>query len=106
MAQISERWANHLARQAARAQEPTAPVPTGRVVVTGTVVAQKTSETQWGTTYKILIKSPIGFKVWCSEPSNWYADKGDEITVKVTIEASPDDVTFGFGKRPTLVVAK
>lgn len=83
------------------------PAPEGRVVVTGEVASTKVVEGDYGTTYKMLVKSDEGYKVWCSVPSALLETttleeaKGRRITFTATLEPSRDDVAFAFGKRPT-----
>lgn len=61
---------NTAAKKIAAAAEAEAhPAPTGRVVVTGEVVSAKVKESEFGTTYKVLVKDDQGFKVWCSLPA-------------------------------------
>jgi hypothetical protein len=45
------------------------PAPTGRVVVTGEIISAKVKESEFGDSYKILVKDDAGFKVWCSLPA-------------------------------------
>lgn len=82
-------------------------VPTGRVVIEGTVLSTKSVEqqagpygTQWVT--KMLVQADEGWKVWSTLPSSLPAstDKGDRIRFTATVTASDDDPTFGFAKRP------
>lgn len=86
--------------------EAAGPVPTGRVLVTGIVLALKEVERQAfyygddGLTTKVLIKLENGSKVWGTRFAN--IDKGQTVTFKATIEASKDDLKFGFFKRPAL----
>jgi hypothetical protein len=75
-------------------------VPTGRIVIEGVVVARKLQESNYGTTYKLLIEGE-GWKVWGTEPRALYAEKGDRVRLTATVEASADDPAFGFYSRPT-----
>lgn len=109
----AERAAEQAAEQAAAAD-----CPTGRVVVTGTVLSVKLKESQWGDTLKMLVKDDTGFKCWCTVPSalevrevtmsegedTWTEQrgpKGGRVEFTVTMEPSKDDPKFGFGKRPS-----
>lgn len=97
-------------RKAARAAEEQAakdagliePAPTGKAVVTGTVLSTKLQESQYGNTWKMLVKDDRGFKVWCSIPAAIAdAAKDMRVTFSITLEPSKDDPYFSFGKRPT-----
>lgn len=77
------------------------PVPTGRVQVEGEVIGFKTVDSEYGTTYKMILKLDNGSKVYLTVPSSIDPDKGARVRLTVTIEASADDANFGFGKRPT-----
>lgn len=80
---------------------PAAPVLTGTVTITGTVQAVRTDETPYGPQRKMRVVDDRGFAVWGSVPNAIYAAKrGDRVTFTATVEASSDDPTFGFFKRP------
>jgi hypothetical protein len=87
------------ARQAE--QEAAAPCPTGRIVVTGTVLSTKLQDSIYGSVLKMLVRDESGFKVWSTVPGGENLNKGDQITFTVSVEPSRDDPKFGFGKRPT-----
>ena len=83
-------------------------VPTGRVVVEGKVLSVKSQESQYGTTWKMLVQHEDGWKVWGSIPASlrdevsYYSDlKGQRVRFTAAVEASNDDQLFGFFKRPT-----
>jgi len=81
---------------------PKAPVPTGRVEVTGTVISTREEWSQYGTQCKALIEDDRGFRLWGNLPSAIYrAEKGDRVTFVAGLTASRDDEFFGFWKRPT-----
>lgn len=93
------------AARATEATEPTAPVPTGRVTVTGEVVALRWDNTQWGSVQKMLVKVTTtdgAYKVWGSVPAGLDASRGDVVTMKATLERSDRDEAFGFFKRPSV----
>lgn len=77
--------------------------PEGRVTVTGVILSTKVVEGFYGATVKMLLKLENNSRVWLTAPSKTVADRGDTITVTATFEVSKDDVSFAFGKRPTLV---
>jgi hypothetical protein len=83
--------------------EPKVPVVTGKSVdITGKVLSLKMRESQWGESLKMLIKDDRGFKVWGTVPKTIVAaiETGDRVAFTATVEASDDDETFGFAKRP------
>lgn len=86
-------------RQAER--DAAAPVVEGRETVTGEVISVKLIESQYGVTEKMLVKDTRGFKVWGPVPRSIEVERGDRVTFTATLEASNDDETFGFFKRPT-----
>ena len=105
-------------RTAKQAEAATHPVPAGREVVTGEIIAVKTVEGDYGTAYKMTVKDDRGFRVYCSIPKaqsdelafgedydpehGWLqAAKGRRITFTATLTPSNDDTAFGFGSRPT-----
>ena len=90
-------------KKATEAAEVKGPAPTGRVTVTGEVLSTKTVDGFYGSTLKMLLKLDNGSRVWLTVPGKAVADKGNLLTVTATFEASKDDVSFAFGKRPTLV---
>lgn len=76
--------------------------PEGRVEFTGEVLSIKEQESQYGTTWKMLVKSvDKGFKVFCTIPSSMDVVRGSRVQLCVTITRSDKDPKFGFGKRPT-----
>jgi hypothetical protein len=102
------------ARDTARAAEQAsaAPVPSGRVVITGTVVKVDWKENGFGGREVMTVKHADGWLVWGSVPKslNTNADgfltvdsgvkAGDTVTFTATVEAS-DRPEFGFFTRPT-----
>lgn len=83
---------------------PTEPLTEGRRVVTGTIVSLKWQSNDFGGCEKMLVVEAgegAGNKVWMTRPADLYgAEKGDQITVTVTVTRSNDDPHFGFGSRP------
>ncbi|QXE31788.1 hypothetical protein [Microbacterium paraoxydans] len=77
------------------------PVPTGRTLIQGEILATKTTDTQWGITVKILVQGE-GWRVWGTKPSEIStAARGDVVAFTATVSASDDDDSFGFYSRPT-----
>ena len=84
------------------------PAPTGRVVVTGTVVMTKIYESGFSKVgqLKMLVLLDTGAKVFCSVPSSLETEgdgvlKGKRIEFTATFTPKADDALFAFGKRPT-----
>lgn len=90
-------------REAKKAAEPQAqPIPAKylgeRVVIKGVVLGVKEIESdEWGLSYKMLVQSVEGFKVWGKQLAN----KGEIVEFCARIEVSKDDPCFGFFSRPT-----
>jgi len=102
------------------------PVVAGRVEIKGTVISTKSYETDYGTAYKMLVKDERGFKVFGSIPTNLWSEVeflgayrksawnetdgvmtklvGMELQFTATVEASRNDKSFGFFKRPAKAV--
>lgn len=83
-------------------------VPTGRIQVTGEIMSAREKVTDFGVSVKMTVKLDDGCKVFGTlpsalEPSNYDLDslKGRRITFVGTLEASENDPTFGFFKRPS-----
>ena len=106
-------------REAARAAEKAAlsPVVEGKGTITGTIVSVKFKDSQFGGAWKMIVLDDRNFKVWGSVPAAIFDQqreeaaegenpfiehiKGRKVSFNATIEASEDDKTFGFFKRPT-----
>lgn len=94
-----------IAAKRAAEQEAAAPVPTGRVIITGRVLTVKQVKRptyrygDTGFSTKLLVQGLTGFKVWGNQFMN--AQKGDLITFTATIQPSDKDTKFGFFSRPT-----
>lgn len=79
------------------------PVIEGKaVVVEGEILTTKVQYGDYGSTLKMLVLDDRGFKVWGTVPSAVTATRGDRIRFTASTEASRDDETFGFFKRPRL----
>lgn len=104
---LLEKIANRavMAAQRATEAEAAAPVPTGRVIITGRVLAVKTQERESyyrgdsGIDTKVLIQGLTGFKVWGNRFMN--AEKGNLVTFTATIKPSKNDPKFGYFSRPS-----
>lgn len=92
--------------KAVEATEVKGDAPVGRQTVTGTVLSTKTVEGFYGNTLKMLLKLENNSRVWLTVPSKAAVEPKDVITVTATFEASKDDKSFSFGKRPSLVSNK
>lgn len=99
---------DRIAAAAADAAKPA--IVEGRIVITGKVVSTKVVEGDYGTSYKMLVEDAEGRRVYGSIPSSFWSDidgsvldeiKGRTVTFTGTVEASKDDKSFGFFKRPT-----
>jgi hypothetical protein len=100
LADVAERQA----KRAAEATEPRVAAPEGRFEVTGTVLATKWQESDYGSVLKMLVKVDTdagSWKCWGSAPSKLCVDKGDEVTFTAAFERSHDDESFAFFRRPT-----
>jgi hypothetical protein len=87
----------------------------GKMDVEGTVLATKWQDSQYGSTKKMLVELDDGRRLWGTVSasletatvdesglvSTALLGKGDRVAFTATVEASQDDETFGFFKRPT-----
>lgn len=84
-----------------------APLPdfgTERVEVEVRIISIQPRETAFGTSMKMLVEHADGWKLWGTCPNSLLAEdvsKGSVIAFSALIEASRDDSSFGFIKRPT-----
>lgn len=86
------------AEEAANAQ----PVPTGRVVVEGEILTVKEQLSDYGVTWKMLVRDDRGFRVWGTIPAALGdADKGYRVRFTARLEPKAGEETFGFFTRPT-----
>lgn len=98
----ADTYAAKMAEQAAKA--PAAPVPTGRVEITGKIIKVDTRANDFGVRVVMTVEHADGWRVWGTMPAaldNVGADKGDTVTFTATVKASDDDVTFGYISRPS-----
>ncbi len=99
--------AGQVAAQRADEVEAAAPLPqfAGRVRIQGKVLATKVVDSQYGSTIKMLIQHANGWKVWGTMPASLDSGcKGAVVSFEARVEASQDDVKFGFFSRPTKAV--
>lgn len=99
-----EREAKRLAALAADAAA--GPVPEGRLVLEGEVLSTKWQDSDYGGSLKMVVRLDNGSRVWGSVPSSMQAmeqplDRGDRVQFTATVEASRDDASFGYYKRPS-----
>lgn len=98
----SDRWAAEAAEKRATATAWVA----GRQVVAGRVLSLREQVSTFGYhptyTTKMLVETPSGAKLWVTRPDAIYMAKvGDTVSMTVTVELSPNDPIFAFGKRPS-----
>ena len=85
--------------------------PEGRKTFRAEVISTKVSESEWGTQYKMLVKSvEEGWKAWMTIPSSLslfsVGDlqralvRGDVIEITATLKRSEQDPKFAIGSRP------
>lgn len=109
-------------REAERAAEKAAlsEVVEGKGTIEGTIVSVKYKDSQFGGAWKMTVKDDRNFLVWgtvpqaifdqqhdeAAEGENPFAEhlKGRKVRFNATVEASEEDKTFGFFKRPTKAV--
>ena len=104
---LREKWD---AEKAAR-REAAEPVPTGRIVLTGTVLCVKQTQyrnARFGEVWKMLLQDDRGFTAWGTIPKSinderWECSigKGDRVTFTANIKPSNEDNKHGFFNRPT-----
>lgn len=110
----------HAEKEAAVAAGTVEPAPTGRVAVEGVITSIRDHDTDFGTSWKMVIRADAGWAVWMTCPATlidqamteqsalsndeWVGwDKllvGRRVRVTATLTLSKDDPTFAFGKRP------
>lgn len=104
--------ASEVERAAARAAAT--PVIEGRIVITGTVLRIRHTDTEFGVVTKMTVRDDRGFTVNGTLPraleSDWDyetgtaipgAEVGARVEFTAAVTASGNDPTFGFYKRPT-----
>lgn len=96
-------------RERAEEAAKAAPVPTGRIEITGEIVSTRLQENTYAyggaATLKMLVKDDRGFKVWGTAPTSLTnVKRGARVKFTAMVEPSKDDPKFGFFKRPTKAV--
>lgn len=72
-----------------------------RAQITGTIVATKQQESDFGMVIKCLVQHADGWKLWGTLPSNIADDvRGRQMTFKAKVTISDKDDKFGFFSRP------
>lgn len=84
-------------------EEKAAPVVEGRGVITGTVRSIKSVDTDFGTTFKIVVEDDRGFRLYGTVPNVILDDveAGSRVEFTARAEASKNDPAFGFYSRPS-----
>lgn len=100
--QVTERYAEYLERESAKAAKIAAGVkaPEGRVVVEGEVVSVKWQDSDFGGAFKWTVRTDEGWAVWGTVPVGLDVDKGARVRFTATVTPSDSDPLFGFAKRP------
>ena len=76
--------------------------PEGKVVISGTILSAKVQEDFYGYSYKMLVESKDGWKVWSTVPKSLgKVEKGEQVEFTATLTRSEKDRTFAFAKRPS-----
>ena len=75
----------------------------GRLDVEGEILSVKWKDSDFGGSYKMLVKLSDGRRCWGSVPSKLdEAEEGDSVRFKATFSKSNDDPKFAFFKRPSV----
>jgi len=103
LVEVSEKTDAYAAKMAEQADKPAAKdVPTGRVEITGRIIKVDTRDNPYSGGVRVVMTvehETEGWRVWGTMPAaldRADADKGDLVTFTATVEASADDVTFGY----------
>jgi hypothetical protein len=106
LTQYHDRNEQIVARRQPRVQ--TAPIPTGRVTITGGVVSTKWVENDYGGSLKMLVESDQGWRVFGTVPSRladagYNNPDGSLVGLKIAFTAlvTPKEADCGFFSRPT-----
>jgi hypothetical protein len=91
-----------LARDLDRTAAPvvlSAPIPTGRVLIVGTVKSTKFVDNDFGGSFKMLVQSDAGWRVWGTVPAV-LGDVAVGTRISFVAAVTPKDREFGFFSRP------
>ncbi len=91
-----------------------APAPTGRVTFEAVIDSVKARDGFNGPEYKMTVTADAGFRAWMTAPASLLHTpgigldrfRGQRVTVTATLEPSPGDPGFAFGKRPRVALAE
>ena len=84
-----------------------APLENGRRELHGIVKSTKWQESDYGSTFKMLVELDDGCRVYGTVPAAFdFNPEGMEVTFTAKVERSADDHRFGFFSRPTKATAK
>lgn len=101
LGELETKWSAYLAKQAEKAANPAGPAPTGRQEIEGVLLSTKSVETDFGTTYKMVVKLDNGSRAYGTVPAAiGMVERGDWVRFTATFELSGDK-DFAFFKRPT-----
>ena len=104
---VGMRNADYAAQRAKEAAARALVVAGKRIQICGTVVSTKTVDGYYGSVLKMLVRDARGFLVYGTVPQSIlisFLDAhivGGDVQFAADIEASKDDPTFGFFRRPT-----
>lgn len=75
--------------------------PSGRVVITGTVLSVKKYDDFYGVRFKMLIKAEGGYTVFGTIPKGLEVRSGDTVSIRATVTPSETDSKHGYFSRPS-----
>lgn len=117
--EVEGKWAAYVEGALAKKENPPTPVPTGRVVVEGTILSLKYVDGYFEgqSVCKMLVQADAGWRVYGTQPAafglsshydeelDYYvsdpgAEVGDRVRFTATIKRSEGDADFAFYSRP------
>ena len=92
-----------VAAEVTEREEKATPVVEGRGVIAGIVRSVKTVDTDFGTTFKMIVEDDRGFRLYGTVPNAILDDveAGSRVEFTARAEASKNDPAFGFYSRPS-----
>ena len=92
-----------VAAEVTEREEKATPVVEGRGVIAGIVRSVKTVDTDFGTTFKMIVEDDRGFRLYGTVPNAILDDveAGSRVEFTARAEASNNDPAFGFYSRPS-----